>query len=65
MAQPDLGLAHIKELAFPLAPLEEQQEVVRRVQTFLKTAIGDKLRRALESQEGLSLKAQTCETQTG
>jgi hypothetical protein len=27
--------------------------------------IGDKLRRALESQEGLSLQAQTCETQTG
>ena len=26
--------------------------------------IGDKLRRAIESQEGLSQQAQTCETQT-
>jgi type I restriction enzyme S subunit len=35
---PDLGIQKIKEFAIPLAPLAEQQEIVRRVEALFKTA---------------------------
>ena len=36
-AQPDLGLKHIKEFTFPIPPVEEQREILRKVRILLNS----------------------------
>jgi type I restriction enzyme, S subunit len=49
-AQPDLGLAHIKEFAFPIPPEQEQQEILIRIEAAMNSI--DKIEREYKEMKG-------------